>query len=133
MHIQSNRSRRNKSISGTILLFFIFILCSCSEKVSVDEQKEKTDFSGERIIRITFKFPGDEIGAPEHQIILHKIITSIKSKEAGDIMGSGFGMGTMEINLKVEGEESIKKIKGIITDTYPTANYSMTSNEQLPR
>ena len=128
--MQSYKSRMIKSISGVILLFFIFILCSCSEKVSVDEQKENTEFSGERIIKITFKFPGDEIGSPEHQIILHKLITSIKSKEAGEIMSSGFGMGTMEINLKVKGEESIKKIKGIIADTYPAANYSMTSSEQ---
>ncbi len=115
-----------KSIIRFIFIFFIFIAYSCSENVSVDEKKESIETAGVRITRIVFNFPGDDIGSPEHQAILHKIITSIKSMEAGEILSSGFGMGNMEINIKVEGEESIKKIKKIIIDNYPDANYRIT-------
>ena len=126
MIMQRNKNIIIKTISGIIFIFFIFIVYSCSEKVSVDEKKESIESSGERIIRIVFKFPGDDIGSPEHQAILHKILTSIKSKEAGEILSSGFGMGNMEINVKIKGEESIKKIKRTIIDNYPDANYSIT-------
>jgi len=115
-----------KSVIGIIFVFLIFISYSCSENVSVDEKKESIETAGEKIIRIVFNFPGDDIGSPENQAILHKIITSIKSMEAGEILSSGFGMGNMEINIKVEGEESINKIKKIIIDNYPDANYRIT-------
>jgi hypothetical protein len=124
--VNNEKNSMIKSIIGIIFIFFIFIAYSCSEKVSVDEKKESIDSSGERIIRIVFNFPGDDIGSPEHQDILHKIITSIKSKETGEILSSGFGMGNMEINIKIRGEESIKKIKRIISDNYPDANYNIT-------
>ena len=117
-----------KSIIGIIFVFFIVTAYSCSEKVSEDEKKESIEFSGERIIRIVFKFPGDDIGSPMHQEILHKIITSIKKNETGEILSSGFGMGNMEINIKAKGEESIKRIRRIIIDHYPDANYRITSN-----
>ena len=115
-----------KSLIGIIFVFLIFISYSCSENVSVDEKKESIETAGEKIIRIVFNLPGDDIGSPENQAILHKIITSIKSAEAGEILSSGFGMGNMEINIKVEGEESINKIKKIIIDNYPDANYRIT-------
>ena len=115
-----------KSVIGIIFLFLIFISYSCSENVSVDEKKESIETAGEKIIWIVFNFPGDDIGSPENRDILHKIITSIKSLEAGEILSSGFGMGNMQINIKVEGEESINKVKKIIIDNYPDANYRIT-------
>jgi hypothetical protein len=118
-----------KSIIGIIFIFLIFISYSCSENVSVDEKKESIETAGEKTISIVFNFSGDDIGSPEHQTILHKIITSIKTMDAGEILSSGFGMGNMEINIRVEGEESINKIKKIIIDNYPDANYRIT----LPR
>ena len=128
MATQRNKNSMIKSIIGIIFVFFIVTAYSCSEKVSEDEKKESIEFSGERIISIVFKFPGDDIGSPEYQTILRKIITSIKSEEAGEILSSGFGMGNMEINIKAKGEESIKKIRRIIIDHYPDANYRITSN-----
>ena len=132
MVMQKNKNSMIKSLSGIIFMFFILIFYSCSDTVSVDEKKEVIELSGERIIRIVIKFPGDDIGSPMHQEILHKIITSIKKNETGEILSSGFGMGNMEINIKVKGEESIIKIKRIIIDNYPDANYSITSNDLLP-
>ena len=116
-----------KPVRVIIFVFIIFVLYSCTEKISVDENKESRDPSGGRTIRIVFYFPGDDIGSPEYQTILHKIIESIKSNEAGEILSSGFGMGNMEIVVKVKGEEYINKIKRIIIDNYPDAEYSITT------
>jgi len=96
---------------------------ACAEKKSSEKEKETTKPSGERIIRITFDLKGDDIGSPEYQGVLHKIVTSIREKEAGEIMSSGFGMGNMNIVVRIKGEESIKEIQKIITDNYPNASY----------
>jgi len=112
-------------IRGIIFTFLIFIVFACTEKASVDEKKENIESSGEGIIRIVFHFPGDDIGSPGYESIMHKVTASIKNREAGEILSSGFGKGNMEIVVKVKGGESIKEIKRIISATYPDANYSI--------
>ena len=124
--LQKNKNSMTRSIIGIIFISIMVIVCSCSEKGSVDEKKENVEPSGERIIRIVFNLPGDDIGLPEDRAILNKIITSIRSKDAGEILSSGFGMGSMEVNLRIKGDESLKIIKRIIIDIYPDANYRIT-------
>jgi len=114
-----------KIISGILLIFLMVTASACAEKKSSEKEKENTKPSGERIIRITFDLKGDDIGSPEYQGVLHKIVTSIREKEAGEIMSSGFGMGNMNIVMRIKGEESIKEIQKIITDNYPKASYRM--------
>ncbi len=116
-----------KAAIAILFIFSFFVLYSCFEKASVDEKKEDVELSGERIIRIVFELHGDDIGSPESQALLHKINTSIKTNKAGEVLSSGFGMGKMEIVIKVKGKEAIKKIERIIVDNYPEANYSITS------
>jgi hypothetical protein len=101
---------------------------ACAGEKSSEQEKENTTPSGERTIRITFDLKGDDISSPEHQGVLHKIIISIREKEAGEIMSSGYGMGNMNIVLRVKGEESIKEIKKIITANYPKASYKIEQN-----
>jgi hypothetical protein len=98
---------------------------ACAEKKSSEQKNENAKPSGERTIRIIFDLKGDDISAPEDQGFLHKIITSIREKEAGEIMSSGFGMGNMNIVVRIKGEESIKEIQKIITDNYPKASYTI--------
>ena len=97
------------------------IVSACTEKKS--SEQENTIPSGERIIRITFDLKGDDISTPEYQGILQKIITSVREKEAGEVLSSGFGMGNMNIVVRIKGEESIKEIQKIITNNYPKASY----------
>jgi len=112
-----------KSISCILLIFLMVAVSTCAEKKSSEQEKENSKPSGERIIKITFDLKGDDISTPEYQATLHKIITSIREKEAGEIMSSGFGMGNMNIVVRIKGEESIKEIQKIITNNYPKASY----------
>ena len=116
----------SKSIYGIIFLSLIVVIYSCSSEVPVEEKKESIDLSGERIIRIEFSLPGDDIGSPENQAILNKIIIALRSNEAGEIQSSGFGMGNMGINIKIKGAETLEKIKMIISENYPDAEYIIT-------
>lgn len=123
--LQRNKDGMIKSIIGIIFISFVFISCSCSEKGSVNEKKEGVEYSGGRIIRIVFNLPGDDIGSPEHRAILNRIITSIRDKDTGEILSSGYGMGNMEITIKIKGNGSINEIIRIINDTYPDADFSI--------
>jgi len=116
-----------QTLIGIMAVSFLFIACSCSENASVNEKKEGPAKSGKRTIRIVFTLPGDDIGAPEHRAILNRIITSIRSDKAGEIISSGYGMGNMSVTLKAEGDGAIAIIKRIILDTYPEADYRITS------
>jgi len=115
------------ALIGIMAVSFLFIACSCSGNASVNEKKEGTAKSGKKTIRIVFTLPGDDIGAPEHRAILNRLVTSIRSEKAGEIINSGYGMGNMAVTLKPEGDESIEIIKRIILDTYPEANYRITA------
>jgi hypothetical protein len=114
-----------KGISAILLIFLVVTASACAEKKSSEQKNETIKPSGERTIRITFDLKGDDISTPEYQGVLHKIITSIREKEAGEIMSSGFGMGNMNIVVRIKGEESIKEIQKIITDNYPKASYTI--------
>jgi len=116
-----------KAISGIMVISFLFIACSCSGNDPVNDKKEVPVKAVERIIRIEFYLPGDDIGAPEHRAILNRISTSIRSAAAGEIISSGFGMGNMAVTMKTKGDEPLKIIKRIITANYPDADYRITT------
>ena len=116
-----------KALSGIMVISFLFIACSCSKDSSVNDKKEVPAKTGERIIRIVFDLPGDDIGAPEHRAILNRIITSIRSEAAGEIVSPGFGMGNMAVTIKIQDEGSMEIIKKIITADYPEADYRITN------
>ena len=118
------------NISGILLIFLMVTVSACAEKKSLEHEKESAKPSGERIIRITFDLKGDDIGAPEYRGVLHKILTSIREKEAGEIVSSGFGMGNMNIVLRIKGEVSIKEIQTIITNNYPDASYRIEQSSK---
>ena len=114
-----------KGIGAILLIFLVVTASACTETKSPEKEKEIAKPSGSGIIRITFDLKGDDISTPEYQGVLHKIITSIREKEAGEIMSSGSGMGNMNIVVRIKGEESIKEIQKIITDNYPKASYTI--------
>ena len=124
--LQRKTNRMIRFILGNILLSFVIIFCSCSEKGAGDEKKDAINSSGVKTIRIVFNLPGDDIGAPENRAILNRIITSIRSEEAGEIVSYGFGMGNMEMTIKVKGEDSLESIKRIIIVDFPKADYRIS-------
>jgi hypothetical protein len=96
----------------------------CAEKPSVnDRSKEGTQPSRPAIIRIVFDLPGDDIGSPEDRAILDALRDAVVDSRAGDIVSSGFGMGTMEMVVAIDRDESIAVIRRIVGDVYPKAKY----------
>ena len=114
-----------KDIARILLIFLIFASSACTEKKSPEQGKEAAGPAGERIIRITFDLKGDDIGSPENQGVLHKIAAAVREKGAGEIESSGFGMGKMNIVIRIKGDYAIKQLQKIITDNYPEASYTI--------
>jgi hypothetical protein len=119
-------SGMSKSIIRIICIALVFIAYACSEKGFVDEKKTDDGPLDKRIIRIVFNLSGDDIGAPEQRAVLNEIITTIRNRDTGEVLSSGFGRGNMEITIKIKGEKSLKDIQGIILATYPEADYRIT-------
>ena len=101
----------------------------CAEKPSVNERnKDGTEPSRPAIIRIVFDLPGDDIGSPEDQAILDALRDAVVDSKAGEIMSSGFGMGTMEIVVAIDRDQSMEGLKKIIGAVYPKAKYRIVAD-----
>jgi hypothetical protein len=109
----------------SIAVLGILLAVGCSEKYPVVERQGRGEPSTRTAARIQFFLPGDEIGAPEYQELLNALQAEIVSSKVGDILSSGYGMGTMEIVVATNGEESEATIRRIIGDVYPKAKYKI--------
>jgi len=108
-----------------IVLMGILLSHGCSEKVSVGEGKERTNPSQQRVVRIVFQHPGDDIGGLEHRAILEAIKAGIVGAKAGEIVSSGYGMGNMELVVATGDNDSTAKLERIVEEIYPKATYRM--------
>ena len=95
----------------------------CSEKPPVNNAKDRLEPSHNKVLRIVFDLPGDDIGSQEHQAMLNALGDAIYSNKAGDIVNSGYGMGNMEIVVAIDSDESIAVIRRTVGDVYPKAKY----------
>jgi len=100
----------------------------CAEKPSVNDiRKEGSEPSRPAVIRIVFDLPGDEMGSQEDQALLGALRDAVVDSKAGDIVSSGFGMGTMEIVVAIDRDESTDALRRIIGDVYPGAKYRIVA------
>jgi hypothetical protein len=110
-------------IASAVLLSFVMLHGACQGKAPVEKIDAGTAPPGRLVMRIAFSLPGDDLGSPEYAYLLDRIRAGIVSRGAGEILSSGFGMGSMEIVVSVEGEKSEQIMAGIIAETYPAARY----------
>lgn len=115
---------------GLAIAVIAGILASgCAEKPSVnDGSKEAAEPSRPAIIRVVFDLPGDDIGSQEDQAMLNALKDAVVDSKAGEIVSSGFGMGTMEIVVAIDREESKDALRRIIGDLYPGAKYRIVAD-----
>jgi len=110
-------------IGPGIALLASLLMFGCSEKPRVNDNKGSLEPSHNKVIRIVFDLPGDDIGSQEYQTILNALRDAIFRNKAGDIINSGFGMGNMEIVVAIDSDESIGVIRKTVGDVYPKAKY----------
>lgn len=111
-------------IRKSMLIACIFLsITACTGNKSQEFNKKTEERSGAKTIRIVFSLPGDDIGSPEYRDILDKIIDSIIESEAGVIVRSGFGMGTMDVVIRTSVEQPAEKLSRIVLSQFPNARY----------
>lgn len=113
-----------KCLGPAIAVLAGLLALGCAEKPAVnDAGKDGAEPSRREVIRIVFDLPGDDIGSPEAQAILDALRDAVARSGAGEIVSSGFGMGTMEMAVAVGGDGSIAELRRIVGVVYPKAKY----------
>ena len=108
---------------STLIVCILLSITACTENKSPEFNKKIEERSGVKIIRIVFRLPGDDIGSPEYRGILDKITDSIIKNEAGVIVRSGFGMGSMDVVIRTSIEHPTEKLSCIVLSQFPKAKY----------
>ncbi len=117
------RLKNNNSI--ILVLFITVLISSACSKNSEDEQQYKDSQFHPGKYRIEFDMPGDDFASIDDLDILKKIQNKIVAMNAGKILSTGSGMGTMAISVQIDEKESVGSIKKIIQDIFPEAKYSI--------
>jgi len=112
-----------KSKKSMLIACILLSITACTENKSSEFNKKIEGRMGVKTIRIVFSLPGDDIGSPEYRDILDKIMDSIIRTEAGAIIRSGFGMGTMDIVIRTSIEQPTEKLSRIVLSQFPKAKY----------
>lgn len=73
-------------------------------------------------VRVVFALPGDDIGSPETAALLERIKAAIVARGAGDVVGAGYGMGTMELVVRLRGP-GLSALEQAVRAEYPAARY----------
>ena len=129
----SVRRALKRDVGFCIVLMGILLTPGCSEKASVSEHTESAKPSQRSVVRVVFKLPGDDIGGQEYQPILEAIRAEIDGTRAGEIISSGYGMGTMEIVVAIDSDASTEALKRIVENMYPKATYRIEPEKhELP-
>jgi len=112
---------RNKG--GMLIVSILIFLTACTENKPPESSKTIEERSGVKTFRIVFRLPGDDIGSPESREIMERIIDAIIRSEAGGIVRSGYGMGTMDIVIRTSIEQPREKLNRIVLSQFPKAKY----------
>lgn len=111
-------------IPGAIAVLAGLLASGCAEKAAVnDGNKDGTEPPRRAVVRIVFDLPGDDIGSQEDQVVLDALREAVVERKAGDIVSSGFGMGTMEIVVAIDSGETVESLRRIVGDVSPGAKY----------
>jgi hypothetical protein len=101
----------------------VLLAMACSGPRDTGKDAEKAVFAAGDTVKVVFAMPGDDIGSPETAALLEKIKASIAARDAGKIVRTGFGMGTMEVVVKLHGNGGLPALEESIRSEYPRAKY----------
>lgn len=107
----------------SIVAPLVLALCAACSSGVVEEQAPPAAGEGEERVRILFSLPGDDMESPELLLLRKKIEEGLVEEGAGEIVGRGIGMGTMEIVMKPRDGSAEEVAAGVIDGIYPGARF----------
>jgi hypothetical protein len=118
---------------GMLIVLILISLTACTENRLPELGKTIEGRSDVRTFRIVFGLSGDDIGSPESREIMGKMMDAIIQSEAGGIVRSGYGMGSMEIILRTSVEQPREELNRIILSEFPKAWYRIEELQEESR
>lgn len=101
------------------------VAIGCSEKPFAGGGRQEPEPARHRAVRIVFTVPGDDISSQESQRKLEEVKAAILHSKVGDIISSGYGMGSMEILVACDHDGSIEEIGRVVGGVYPGRRYRL--------
>lgn len=126
----SARAASARGRLGLCVSLALLLLPACSKPDRSPEGVRRATFVAGDTVRVVFDMPGDDIGTPEGAATLERIRAEISAQGAGEVLGSGFGMGTMELVVTLRAEGSQRAVEEIIRAAYPAARYRIERRPQ---
>ena len=78
---------------------------------------------GDEVVKVVFSLPGDDIGSPESAAQLERVKAAILERGAGEVLGSGFGMGSMELVVRLRGANARAALEEAVRQAHPAAKF----------
>lgn len=101
----------------------VLLVLGCSEQRPVGGAGDKAASSGRTIARIVISVPGDDIGSPESVKLLEDLTAALLAREAGSIVSSGFGRGTVEVVVALDDGQSLAELRNVLGEVRPQGKY----------
>ena len=108
--------------SKPALALLLLLCCACSGP-RTDPEAARGEAAGGGVVRVVFSLPGDDIGSPESAALLERVTAAILERGVGEVLGSGFGMGSMELVVRLRGESARAALAEAVRQAYPTAKF----------
>ena len=104
------------------LALLLLLCCACSGP-RTDPEVTRGEAAGGGVVRVVFSLPGDDIGSTESAAQLERVKTAVLERGVGEVLGSGFGMGSMELVVRLRGDGARVALEEAVRQAYPAARF----------
>jgi hypothetical protein len=110
-------------------LALLLVLCCACSGPRTDPEAARGEAAGGGVVRVVFSLPGDDIGSTESVALLERAKAAVLERGAGEVLGSGFGMGNMELVVRLRGDGARAALEEAVRQACPAAKFRIEPRE----
>ena len=129
-----NQQHKKWAFLIVVIVFLLSVGCGDKEPTNAKNNPPVDDKTGAyNILRIVFKWPGDDFASRQDLATRDKIGELIRKKGVGNLVRAGTGMGWMDILIEVKDKDvAIPKLKSIIKEAESELNFTIEDMKRTP-
>ncbi|MEJ2688991.1 MAG: hypothetical protein P8130_03395 [Deltaproteobacteria bacterium] len=113
------------------IISLLIILAGCSER-SPEHKDKEVKYGATDKYKIIFYLSGDDFASVDEMKVLNRIRAKVESRDIGEVISSGSGMGNMTMVFKLHKDKSLEDLKDIVLEVYPKAAYRIEPEIEPP-